>query len=224
MALSKLAVVNAALMLNGAKKITSLTDNTKSARLANTMYEVARNEMFDLPIDFKFATTRTELSALSTAPACGYDYQYELPSGCRRVLALVDEDGDKVEYKHRVELLVETSGSQEIERDVLLTDQSEVFIKYIRLRENVAKWPAWFARLVILNLAIYLCEPLKQDKQKKNQLLMMYEDARLKAEEANGLSDADVSDDNVALDKGNQDVIKAASDEETEEKYIIQRD
>ena len=47
------------------------------------------------------------------------------------------------------------------------------FIKYIRERVNVGVWPAWFGRLVALDLAIVLCEPLKQDKQKKNQLLIM---------------------------------------------------
>ena len=225
MAISKITIINAAVLLVGAEKLTALTDNRRAARLADSMYELARNEVFDFSIDFKFATARAELSQLSTAPAFGrYDYQYELPSGCRRVIAQIDEGDDGTEYECRRELWVETSGNKEIEHDVLLTNEDEAFIKYIRIRENEAKWPAWFAKLVILNLALYLCEPLKQDKQKKNQIwLMLYDPedgAYKKAKEANGKEDVDVSSNNVRLDKGNTDVVDAASGAEASKKHI----
>lgn len=220
MALSQIDLVNAALLLIGAKKISSLTDATKAARLASSLYELARNEIFDLPIDWKFATTRAELSAYATDPLFGYDYQYELPAGCRRVVAMVDEEGDEVEYEWRTEVVVTGAGVGQKERNMLLTNQSEAFIKYIVIRTNLSRWPGWFTKLVYVNLAILLCEPLKQDKQKKNQLLIMYEEAYKKAEAANGMSDVDVSSDNIRFDRGNTEVVDAARSEQANKRYI----
>lgn len=224
MAISKVQVINAALALIGAKKLFATTDEVKSARLASDLYEISQNEIFDMPIDWHFATVRAELSRYGTAPAFGYEYQYLLPSRFRRIVALVDEDGDLTEYEWRRECCVEITGNDEFEHAVMLTNESEVFIKYIRQITNVNMWPAYFTKLVYINLAILLCEPLKQDKQKKNQILVMFEDARNWAVMSNAMENADVSDDNVNLDKGNQDVINASSKEESEKTYIVERE
>lgn len=224
MAFKKIDVVNLALVLVGAKTLTGLTDASKAARLSNSLWELSSRGIMELPENWKFLTARAELSQTDT-PAFGeYDYQYPLPTKCLRVIAVVDEDGDDTEYKYRREVYVGSS----TETDVILTNQSECFILYIRERIDVGRWPGWFARLVALDLAIVLCEPLKQDKQKKNQLLaMMTEPAYgwlAKAIQANGLEDMNVSDDNVSLDKGNRSVIEAASAAEITKKYIIVRD
>ena len=299
MAISKLTIVNAALHLVGAVRLTQAqldAELRKSAIAAADLYEIARNEMFDLAVDWKFATTRVELDMIylltidtaptpttfaagatltgqtsgetctilakvtdttyliynqsddftdgevltddadtpnsvdcatdyptvaAHAPVCGYDYQYRYPTGWRRTIATVDEGGDKIEYDSRRELLVEPADN---EIDVLLTNQSEVFIKYIYLRTSEAIWPAWFVKLVYMNLALLLCEPLKQDKQKKNQLLLMFEEAFIAAIKSNGLSDMDVSDENVSIDRGNTDVVNASSIEEITKKYIVVRE
>lgn len=222
MAVTQIDLINAGLVLIGAKKLSSVRDNTKAARLAAAMWEIVRNEIFDLPINWNFATTRAELSALATAPAFSeYEYQYELPAACVRILAVVDESGDEIEYPSRRELYVDTSTSPPREYDVFLTNQDEVFIKYIYLRTNVAGWPAYFAKLVYINLAILLCEPLRQDKQKKNQLLLMYEEAEMKAKAANASENVDVDDDNVRLEKGNTRVVDAASREEVTTNRIL---
>lgn len=221
MAVTEIDLINAGLALIGAKKLTSVRDNTKAARLAAAMWEIARNEIFDLPIDWNFATARVELSAFGTDPAFShYDYQYEIPAACRRILAVVDEDGDEIEYEWRREVHIDTSTEPPREYDVFLTDQDEAFIKYIYLRANCAKWPAYFAKLVYINLAMLLCEPLRQDKQKKNQLLLMYEEAELKAKAANASENVDVDDDNVRRDKGNTQVVDAARVSAVTKKYI----
>ena len=221
MAIGKVDVINAALLLIGAEKLTATTDATKAARLATSMYDIALREVHDLPIDWRFATARAELAQMSDAPIFGeYDYQYELPAKCRRILAVVDEAGDKTEYEWGREVAVITSGGRDEEYDVFLANQDEAFIKYIRLREDPNKWPGYFIRLVYLTLAILLCEPLKQDKQKKNQLMLMYDDAYNKARTGNGMENADTSDDGVRLDLGNTEIVDAATIEEVSKKYI----
>lgn len=223
MATNKTDVKNLALTLVGAKTLTSAADASKAARLTNSLFELSQGGMFALPVDWKFATARAELGSTTTPEFGQYGYQFVLPAGCVRVIAVVDEDDDAIEYKHRREVYV--SGNDQT--DVVLTHLSTCFIKYILLRENVGKWPAWFARLVALDLAILLCEPLKQDKAKKNQLLQIMADPvngwLAKAIQANGREDMDVSAGSVSLDKGNTDVLDVAIEDVTR-KYIILRE
>lgn len=224
MAISETDVKNLGLVLVGARKLTSATDASKAGRLTSSLFELSRGGMFSLPVNWKFATTRAELGS-TTDPSFGYyDHQFILPANCVRIVAQVDEDSDKIEYEHRREVYIDSSSN---EHDVILTNQDACFIKYIRLRMNVAVWPVWFARLVALDLAILLCEPLKQDKAKKNQLLMLMTapvDGWLaKAIQANGMEDKDVTSNGVSLDKGNTDVLDAATVRITD-KYIALRE
>ncbi len=212
MSVTQIDIINAAVLLIGAKKLFSTSDATKAARLASAMYELAGDEMFALPIidGWKFARTRAQLAALDDDIAFGeYSYQYQLPPGYVRMLALCDVDDTETEYKWRRELFVRTRTDGEDEIAVLLTNQTPAYIRYVRRVRSEALWPAWFRRLVYINLAIILCEPLKQDKQKKNQLLVMLEDAKKDAEQANGLEDVNTDSNNVNLDNGNTDVIDA---------------
>lgn len=225
MAFKKIDVVNLAMVLVGAKVLTGLTDASKAARLSNSLYELSSRGMMELPENWKFLTARAELGQNSNEPISGvYSYQYNIPPKCLRVIANHDADDDKIEFPYKREVYV--SGSAET--DVILTNQDTCFIRYIRERVDVARWPAWFARIVALDLAIVLCEPLKQDKPKKNQLLaMMTEPAYgwlAKAIQANGLEDVDVDDNNVSLDKGNNDVINAAGVTEVIRRYIQTRE
>jgi hypothetical protein len=214
-------IINAALFLTGAKKITSDSDDTKSARLAKTMFPLARSKVFALRgIEWQFARGRATLTQMTTDPDFGYEYQYELPADCVRVIAIVDTDGDDTEYKFRREIFVDIIGESEREYDVILTDESSAPIRYIRHRTNVGCWPAYFAWLVSVTLAIMLCEPLKQDKQKKSQLMLLYEDAYDDAKAGNAMESADTDSDNTRLDLGNTQVVDAAVAEEVPKKYI----
>ncbi len=224
MAIKEIDIKNLALTLVGAKKLTTASDASKAGRLTSSLFELSRGGMFALPVNWKFATTRAELGA-TTDPAFGYyDHQFILPADCVRVIAQVDEDSDKIEYEHRREVFIDTSNNK---HEVILTNQDDCFIKYICLRVNVGKWPAYFARLVALDLAILLCEPLKQDKAKKNQLLVLMTasvDGWLaKAIQANGMEDKDVTRNMTSIDKGNTDVLDAALGKIVD-KYLIVRE
>ncbi len=218
---SKIDIINMALLLVGAEKIHAITDATKAARLAGSVYNVSVNEVFEIPIKWKFATARAELSAYSINPISGYAYQYELPSGYVRMVALIDEDGDSVEYAWTRELFVASDGSLEDEFDMLLTNETKVFIKYIRTRENVSKWPASFVRLVYLSIAILISEPLKQKSGQVRQLVKMFEAAYTTAKISNAMDDVDVNSNGVRLDDGNQDVIDVIFNADLDKRYIV---
>ena len=218
---NKTNIKNAALALVGEKTTAA---NTVRAKLVDSLYDIAKDEIFELPINWRFATARDTLTAHADEPEHGqYDYQYVLPSDCARVIAQVDADNDNKEFEHRIETLVSVSGGKETEQTVLLSDEDECYLKYIRYCDDVSRWPAYFKRLVILNLAIYICEPLKQDKQKKNQLIVMFEEAKKAAEEANGMLDTDTDSNYINYDKGNTDVVDAATVSEADKNYIIER-
>lgn len=198
---SETDIVNVALIMVGEAKINNLQENTKAARLAKSVYTIAVNEVFDMPVNWKFATTRIELSQLTSTPAFGYDYQYGLPPDLIRIIAQVAEDNDDLEFKHRRE----TIGK----KDVLLTNESTAFIRYIILRTNTAVYPAWFIKLIYLNIAVKLAQPLKQDDRKVQQFAQLLELATIDAEQSNAMEDVDVNQDQRRSDRGNMDILEA---------------
>lgn len=217
---SKLQVINAGLLMVGAAPLTSLTDNTVTKKKALAVYDIARLEVNDLPIDWHFATARKQLAQRTETPDFGYDYMYNFPPGLRRVLAQVDVSGDEIEYEWRREVYL--VGARKY--DVMLTNQdSPVYIKYIVERSNEGTWPAWYARLVYLNLAYMLAEPLKKDKAKVADLFKIYELAKVEAEASNAIEIGKVSDKYVRLNKGNTDVVDAAEGFESTKSATILR-
>lgn len=85
MALSETAICNSALSKLGAERILSLDANNDRARLLKEQYPIIRDEMlFGHP--WNFAIKTQELALLTTTPAMDFDYEYQLPSDCLRVI------------------------------------------------------------------------------------------------------------------------------------------
>ena len=194
-------IANVALIMVGEAKINTLTDNKKAARLAKSLYTVSRDEAFDMPVDWKFATARRQLAQLAVTPASGYDFQYTLPTDVRRVMAQVEEDNDDIQFKWRREIFGDVA--------VLLTNETTAFIKYIVLITDTSLYPAWFVRLIYLNMAVKLAQPLKQDDKKVQQFAQLLELAMIDAEQSNGMEDVNVNQDQRRDDTGNMDVLDA---------------
>lgn len=230
MAFKKVDIENTALALIGAKTIVADTDATKAARLVKSLWEISYRGMLELPYNWNFATVREDITGNSTtAPTVGhYDYRYKLPVKCLRVIAQIDEDDDATEYEYRIENYVDAN---ENSHPCIVTDENECFIKYIYdlgATNEIGRWPAWFARLVALDLAIILCEPMKQDKKKKNQLMIMMTEPvygwLARAIQADGMYGADVGDNEMKLSRGNDDVLDASVSDEVTRSYIALRE
>jgi len=216
---SKLQIINAGLLMVGADVLSSLSEDTVTRKKALAVYDIARLEVNDLPIDWHFATSRAQLAQRTETPISGYDYMYNLPHKLRRIICQIDDAGDEVEYEWRREVYINDASRQ---FDVMLTDQdSPIYIKFIVERPTEGTWPAWYARVVYLNLAYMLAEPLKKDKSKVADLYKIYELAKIEAEAANAIEIGNVSDSNVNLLKGSTEVIDSAlGTESTTEEYI----
>ena len=205
-------IVNMALLLTGAKRITSIAGSGKSAELANLIAEQKRDECYEMPIDWVFATVRTEaLTAHTANPANGtYDYYYAIPTSCARFIAVVDENGDRTQYPYRRELHVDGVTLP----PVIACNETSVYVKYIHIVTDITYWPAWFKWLVACRIALTLVEPLKQDKGGlKTKIIMAYQIALDEAKAANAAWDVNTNSQHENTDYGNNDVLDAASDE-----------
>jgi hypothetical protein len=209
-------VCNLALLLVGEEKVTSLSDTTnKASVLANTIYTQKRNEVFDMPINWKFATTRSPaLTAHSSNPATGtFDYYYVLPTNLRRIIDVIDSEGDKMQYPWARELHVST-GESPVLTPVIACNETSVYLKYIYLVDDTDKWPSWFTWLVVAKIAQVLVEPIKQDKGGLIRVIYQtYQDALRDALAGNQSWDSDTNESSVNLDYGNTDILDAAGSE-----------
>ncbi len=84
-------ICNESLDLLGAATITSLTQNSKEARLCNRNFEPVRDAVFRAH-PWNVAITRASLPQDSATPPFGFTYQYTLPTNpfCLRVLSFWD--------------------------------------------------------------------------------------------------------------------------------------
>lgn len=207
MAISKLSIINMGLLQVGAAKLSSLEDDVKAARLATEMYEFCLLEVVDMAVNWKFMTARKKLDRIADPLFGSYDHQYTLPANCRRIIAMCDEDGDDKEYRYRREVYVDDADNQ---TDVVLTNEDDVYIKFIVLRTDESKYPAWFAKLVADKISMVLAEPMKQRTEIYNKLRFIWDMDFDLAKSGNGAwGDADVGVDGANVDSGNNDVINA---------------
>lgn len=103
MASSAVDICNSALIKVGADRIISLTEDNQRARLCNEQYSKLRDDLLRAH-PWNFAIKRVELAQSSTAPAFDYDYAFDIPSDCLRVLGtdLTSDDDFKIEAGRRI--------------------------------------------------------------------------------------------------------------------------
>lgn len=82
---SETSIANAALVLLGERRINSLDEKTKTAKILSEKFADTRDELLRNH-SWNFATRRASLAADSEAPVWGYANQFTLPDQCLRVL------------------------------------------------------------------------------------------------------------------------------------------
>lgn len=85
MASSPVEICNSALLKLGAERINALSENNKRARLCNERFDALRKEVLRAH-PWNFAIRRANLARLSTTPEYEYNFEYQLPTDCLRVL------------------------------------------------------------------------------------------------------------------------------------------
>lgn len=206
---SKLAIINAALIMMGAKKIDSVNVDKKAAILANTLYDTVADEMADVGEEWYFMEARAQLSERSDSPVFGHlEKHYDFPVKFVEMIAVCDQRGKDIEYEWERGMFIDSAQEQ---HPVIRTNATTVFIKYIADVTNPQFWPSWYIRLIILRLVQYLVTAVKGEGNFINLTVGRAWDTSWKiAKKANAKGRRTRTGSNFKnVDLGNKDVLNA---------------
>lgn len=159
---SKVDIGNRALSKLGENlTITSFSDGTPPANAISANFDMVRDDVLrDHP--WNCLMTRAQLAPETETPAWGFDYQYQLPSDCLRV---VEVEALTSQPKWRVE-----------GRKILTDDGPVLNIVYLKREEDPNEYDSQLVEALATRLALELCETFTQSNTKKDYLYMAYND------------------------------------------------
>ena len=136
---SETEIANSSLISLGAATILDINDDTKTAKLCKRRLPELRDKLLRT-YSWSFAIARKELSQIATAPAYGYSYAHQLPSDYIR---LIEIDLRSTEYKR--------------EEDTIVSNNSEVFIRYVKRITDPNKMDVAFRASLSALIAKEIC-------------------------------------------------------------------
>ena len=174
---SQVEIANRALTKLGAARIISFGDDNKQARAIQSMFDIVRDSELRSHI-WSFSVKRTSLAALTSTPAWGFEYEYELPSDYLRLLQ-VDEmyNGPSMDdYRNAATADYVLEGKK-----ILTNFGAPLKIRYIARVVDTTMWDATFTEAFACKLAMELAEDLTQSNQKRDLAGQEYKFALMQA-------------------------------------------
>jgi hypothetical protein len=196
---SQVEIANRALTKLGAARIISFADDNKQSRSVNSMFNVVRDAELRAHL-WSFTIKRDSLPALTTTPAWGYDYEYQLPSDCLRLLEVDDiypgPNLDDYRNANTQEFTIEG-------RKILTNKDAPLKIRYVSRVADTTQWDATFVEAFACRLAMEMCEDLTQSNSKKESVKDDYDTAIMMAIRANAieLPPQDLPDDSWVMSR-----------------------
>lgn len=181
---SQVDICNRALIKLGAGQITSITDNTKAARVLSGLWDTVRKAELQKRF-WNFALTRTSLAALGATPDWGFGYQYQLPVDFLKLNQINDtfippglmdyRNGDDSPYA--------------IEGQVILTNfGSPLKIRYVKDVTDTSLFDALFTEAFASRLAVEACYAITQSRDGTRQANDDYKQAVKDASLSNAIA------------------------------------
>lgn len=131
----------------GADEINSFSDNTFEAKLASSVYTETKETLLQY-YPWRFSLKQTDLGgALAASPEFKWDYQYQLPSDCLRLVQLQGES------------------DYELYNRQIYTNVKPCKIVYQR-NLNESEFPSYFIRALNFHLAKIFAMSLQEDINK----------------------------------------------------------
>lgn len=157
---SSVDICNRALLKIHARQISRLDppEDTEESQACFTVYEQLRDEVLRAH-PWNFAVKLATLNKLSDAPAFDYQYAYQLPADCLRVLKLKEEN-----YRNRYKVI----------GDQLHTDLDGVNIKYTKRETDTTLFDPLFVSALVTRIAQELCYALAGSSERTAQLEAEY--------------------------------------------------
>lgn len=153
--MDQVTIVNMALAMLGDSPITSLTDATDRAALANTLYDPIRRAVLRA-FPWHFAKKRVELSKETATPAFGWTNQFVMPADCLRILEPSD-----------------TNLKYAVEGRKILANESSFKIVYIKDEQDPVQFDSLFIDAFATRLASALATSIPKDRALAAQLYQL---------------------------------------------------
>ena len=115
-------IINQALRAIGGDRITSRTDGSVNANIADDIYDEVRDRLLRSH-PWNFATKRQQLSRSATAPAFEFDYAYPLPSDWIRTISVHDNDSGYGTLLYREELVAS--------QRCIVASSDSIYLRYV---------------------------------------------------------------------------------------------
>ena len=150
-ALSETSICNKALGKIGAKRINDFgdTSDTKPEAIQCRLHYEPTRDALERSHSWRFARARAELSQDEEDPDFEWDNQFILPTDFLRFRSIYEEAGTTSKSRRHA-----------IEGQRLLTDLSEVSLRYIKKVTDVTEFDPLFVEVLVLRLALKLVGPL----------------------------------------------------------------
>ncbi|WP_151038937.1 hypothetical protein [Mycobacterium tuberculosis] len=170
---SQVDICNRACTKLGAARITDITENSKSARVMNSLWNTVRQAELRRRT-WKFATARTTLAALATPPAWGYNNAFQLPPDFLRLVQVNDTFAVPAltDYRDQDDSAYVIEGSQ-----IFTIFNAPLKLRYIRDITDPGLFDALFVEAFAAKLAYEACEEITQSLSKRQQAMEDYKQA-----------------------------------------------
>jgi hypothetical protein len=172
---SEIQIINRGLSDLGADRISDRSDNCKEAREMDACYdEVLAAEL--RAHNWRFSLTRAALSALSTTPAFQYEFEYQLPTDCLKVIQVGQTYiASQTDYRLSDEAHFVIEG-----RKILTNRPAPLNIRYVRklTAGDAQTMDASFVVCMAARLAITTCKAITASSSQMDDLRELYK-ARL---------------------------------------------
>ena len=147
MSYTNIDLCSRALVELGANAISSFDETSTEATVASQLYQpTLENLLASYP--WRFALKQKTLAKLQAKPLADYQYAFQLPNNCLRILSAGQN--------------VKSSGLQyKIVGSCLYTNAPEVVLNYIE-KPNESIFPPFFVKAFISQLASEFCLPLTE--------------------------------------------------------------
>ena len=165
------------------KRITTIDDDTKPARVLKAVYDMTRDALLR-GHRWHFAMTRATMASLVDAPIWGYDTQFQLPSDFLRL----DFVGDFYVGADLSEFRGSEPAIYAIEEGKLLCDLDDPLnIRYVARLENTGLYDPLFNEMFACKLGMQVCETLTQSNSKMESIAAQYDMALREAKRTNAI-------------------------------------
>ena len=190
-------ICNEAMDLLGAATITSLTENSKEARLCNRRFDTVRDAVLRSH-PWNTAVTRAEIARDSTAPAFGFTYQYTMPTDpyCLRVLSFWNSNVDNEIAAYDSQVMYKIEGRK------ILSNEGTCKITYIGRVTDTEQFDPMLSNTIAHRLAAETAYAITGSTTVAQQMQALYEQRLREARSMDGMEgypDKIIADDFVNI-------------------------